>query len=71
VKDALEFRNIFGDKEIMQYMSDLSWQAGNEVQKIWGTEMLINDKSRLSSLNNIRIPCNDMAKVSQIVQEMI
>jgi len=59
VKDALEFRRSLGDKEIMHYINDLAWEAGKEVSRIWGTEVLIKDKGRIGSMINIRIPCQD------------
>ena len=59
IPDALEFRKAFGEKDIFQYMNDLAWEAGKEVVRIWGTEMLILEKNRIGSLVNVRIPCND------------
>jgi len=59
IKDALDFRKMFGDRDIMDYMNNLAWEAGKEVAKIWGTEMLIIDKCRIGSMANVRIPFND------------
>ena len=59
IPDALQFRKGFGEMDIMKYMNDLAWEAGLEVARIWGTEMLISEKSRIGSLVNVRIPCND------------
>jgi len=71
IKDALEFRKQFGEKEIMEYINNLAWEAGKEVARVWGTEMLIKDKSRIGSMVNVRIPISDDAILAKAVYKCL
>ena len=71
VKDALVYRKELGDKKIMEYNHKLAWNAGNEVAKIWGTEILIEDEARIGAMVNVRLPCEDKEIIDKIVYKLL
>jgi hercynylcysteine S-oxide lyase len=71
IKDALEFRKKIGEDEIIYYNRNLAWQAGQEIAKVWGTEILIKDKMKTPAMVNVRVPCDDPDLIEKIVKEAL
>ena len=55
----------------MEYNHKLAWNAGNEVAKIWGTEILIEDEARIGAMVNVRLPCEDKEIIDKIVYKLL
>lgn len=70
VKDSLEFMEKKNLEEIFKYNHNLAWEAGLEISKLWGTEMLIEDKSRIGNMVNVRIPCEDKEIIEKSTQRI-
>ncbi|KAJ4462383.1 putative Hercynylcysteine sulfoxide lyase [Paratrimastix pyriformis] len=67
-RDALAFReSVGGDQAIKRYIQELMWQAGQEVARIWHTEVL-NPRNMACSMLNVRLPTDDeqVAKDAQL-----
>ena len=71
IKDALEFRANFGENEIMEYNRNLAFTSGNEIANMWGTELLVRDKSKSCAMVNVRIPFGDEKMILNAVQEAL
>ena len=71
VKDSLEFRKKYGDKDIMEYMHELSIKAGELVAEIFGTEVLIKDTNKFGSINNIRMPIDNADLLQKAVNNTL
>eukprot|EP01016_Furgasonia_blochmanni_P015176 TRINITY_DN1820_c0_g2_i2.p1 TRINITY_DN1820_c0_g2~~TRINITY_DN1820_c0_g2_i2.p1 ORF type:complete len:443 (+),score=54.87 TRINITY_DN1820_c0_g2_i2:98-1426(+) len=66
VREAMQFRERFGDHEIMEYNRDLAWRAGNLFARVWGTEMLVKEKERCGAIVNVRTPTDDWNVLSKV-----
>lgn len=63
---ALKFRQQFGEEELISYNRNLAWEAGEMIAKMWETEVLIEDKSKVPAMVNVRIPYVEESQYSQI-----
>lgn len=71
VKDAFEFREKLNETEIMKYNHNLAVIAGDEVAKVWGTEVLILNKDRIGAMVNVRVPCESQIEIDEAVKKML
>jgi selenocysteine lyase/cysteine desulfurase len=70
IKDAIEFIQKFGDKEIMAYNLSLAEKAGQHVSALWNTDLLIKDKGKFCCMVNVRIPCGDEKTILNAVKRL-
>lgn len=71
ISDALKFRQKIGEEEIIKYNRNLAWQAGVEIAKVWGTEILIKDQTKIPAMVNVRVPCEDTVLIEKIVKQAL
>jgi len=61
IKEALEFRNLFGDKKIKEYCKKTVIEGAKRAAEIWGTKLLITDENRLTTMCCVKYPIQDRA----------
>ena len=70
MKNALEFRQMIGDKEIIEYIHNMAITGGRRVAEIWwgqGNEngkLYIDNEDYIGSLVNILMPPNNLTSWS-------
>eukprot|EP01017_Pseudomicrothorax_dubius_P005912 TRINITY_DN11607_c0_g1_i1.p1 TRINITY_DN11607_c0_g1~~TRINITY_DN11607_c0_g1_i1.p1 ORF type:complete len:121 (-),score=16.44 TRINITY_DN11607_c0_g1_i1:6-368(-) len=69
--EAFEFRQKFGEEEIMRYNRDLAWKAANRMSEIWGTELLVRNSTLQAALVNIRMPTDDPKVAAWISEQLL
>lgn len=53
--EALKFRSLFGDREIIDYMHQLAVNGANILAEAWGTEKLTSD-DMIGAMANVMVP---------------
>lgn len=71
IVDAINFIEKYNLNEIIKYNHNLAWEAGNEIAKIWKTELLITDKERIGSMINVRIPCENKDIIEKCIYKTL
>eukprot|EP01017_Pseudomicrothorax_dubius_P005914 TRINITY_DN11607_c0_g1_i3.p1 TRINITY_DN11607_c0_g1~~TRINITY_DN11607_c0_g1_i3.p1 ORF type:complete len:218 (-),score=38.65 TRINITY_DN11607_c0_g1_i3:6-599(-) len=71
INEAFEFRQKFGEEEIMRYNRDLAWKAANRMSEIWGTELLVRNSTLQAALVNIRMPTDDPKVAAWISEQLL
>ena len=70
MKNALEFREMIGDKEIIEYIHNMAIQGGKRVAEMWWGEghengkLYIDDEDYIGCLVNILMPPNNLTSWS-------
>jgi len=62
---ALNFRNRFGDLQIMSYLHELAWFAGNYLAAKWNTGLLVPEHM-CGSLIDIELPLSSMEEAEAL-----
>jgi len=71
IEYALSFRKKLGELEIMNYISDLAWLAGQKVAELWKTEVLIARRDRVCAMVNVRIPSFDIKLIEHAQKKLM
>jgi len=71
IKDCINFRKGFGENELQEYIHNMVVKAGDEVAKIFGTEVLIKDSTRYQFLVNVRLPSDDKELLDKVFKKAL
>lgn len=63
---SLDFREKFGEQEIIDYIHDICMEGGNLLTEMWNTSLLIYNEENIGSLINPIFPTNNATEVGII-----
>ena len=70
MKNALEFREMIGDEEIIEYIHNMAIKGGKRVAEIWWGEaegkLYINNEDFVGAMVNILMPPNNLTSWSNV-----
>ena len=64
IKAGMEFRQFYGDNEIIQYNHNLCINASKIFENIWNTTLLINDPQYYGSFINPILPTQNITEIN-------
>ena len=70
MKDAILFRQSFGEDRIIDYIHNLAINGGNEIINIWGTNRVMNNDDNIGAMVNIRFPTQNKTEIDIIMDTM-
>jgi len=70
ISACLDFRERFGDLEIMKYNHDLAYWAGDYLSKHWKTGMLVTNETMIGAMVNIYLPTEDETKAQSLIKNI-
>ena len=73
IPDLISFRSVVlgGEQRIMDYNHNLIITGARLVASIWGTEVLVDDPSRIGSMTCVRVPCEEPKVSEGLLMELL
>jgi len=63
--EAFNFRERFGDKQIMEYIHKLAVEGGDLLARLWGTDLLV-PHNMIGAMVNVRVPSDNATLMGQM-----
>jgi len=68
---ALDFRGSIGEDRIFDYIHQVAWDSANQLVSMWGTSLLVPNKSMNSALVVVKLPSQDGSVIGRVVAALL